>query len=77
MQVTISNNNAKILTTRQLLGLLDKGIALPQLNNFIQLREEMYEGDHEEVQNAMKCVLGEFWFQYVAYARANGVVYSM
>lgn len=66
-----------ILSTRQLLGILDKGIAIVQLSGFIKQNEELYEGEHEEVHKALKKVVGEDYMAYVEYARENNVAYNL
>ena len=69
-------NKPMLLTQRQLLGLMDAGIAIQQLNNYLQGYEELFDGEHQEVEVALKRVLGQQWEEAVDYARANKVVYS-
>lgn len=69
-------NKPMLLTQRQLLGLMDAGIAIQQLNRYLQGYEELFDGEHNEVEVALKRVLGQQWEEAVDYARANKVVYS-
>ena len=73
--VTVTNK-PMLLNQRQLLGLMDAGIAIQQLNKYLQGYEELYEGEHQEVEVALKRVLGQQWEEAMDYARANKVVYS-
>ena len=66
-----------LLTTRQLLGVFDQGIPLIQLNNFIQQKSEVYEGEHDEVTNALERALGANYMDFINYARVNTVIYSL
>ena len=66
-----------LITQRQLLGLLDAGIAIRQLNNYLQGYEELFDGEHNEVEVALRKVVGQQWKEVVDYARANKVVYSL
>ena len=66
-----------LLTHRQLLGLLDAGIATLQLNNYIQGCEELYEGERQEVEATLKKVLGVDFDKVITYSRENNVVYSL
>ena len=66
-----------LITQRQLLGLLDAGIAIQQLNNYLQGYEELFDGEHNEVEVALRKVVGQQWKEVVDYARANKVVYSL
>ena len=66
-----------LITQRQLLGLLDAGIAIQQLNNYLQGYEELFDGEHNEVEVALRKVVGQQWKEAVDYARANKVVYSL
>ena len=66
-----------LLTQRQFLGLLDVGIASQQLNNYLQGYEELFDGEHNEVEAALQKVVGQQWREVVDYARANRVVYSL
>ena len=70
-------NKPMLLTQRQLLGLLDAGIAIQQLNNYLQGYEELYEGEHQEVEVALKKVLGVDFDKVITYSRENNVVYSI
>ena len=74
--VTLTNK-PMLLTQRQLLGLMDVGISMFQLNSYIQQKPELFEGEHSEVEVALKRVLGQQWEEAVDYARANKVVYSL
>ena len=66
-----------LLTTRQLLGVLEQGIPLTQLNNFIQQKPELFDGEHSEVEAALKKVLGVDFDKVITYSRENNVVYSL
>ncbi len=66
-----------LLTTRQLLGVLEQGIPLTQLNNFIQQKSEVYEGEHDEVTNALSRALGANYMDFINYARVNTVIYNL
>ena len=66
-----------LITQRQLLGLLDAGIAIQQLNNYLQGYEELFDGEHNEVEVALRKVVGQQWKEAVDYAQANKVVYSL
>ena len=70
-------NKPMLLTQRQLLGLMDAGIAIQQLNNYLQGYEELYEGEHQEVEVALKKVLGVDFDKVITYSRENNVVYSI
>ena len=70
-------NKPMLLTQRQLLGLLDAGIAILQLNNYIQGCEELYEGERQEVEATLKRVLGNDFDKVITYSRVNNVVYSL
>ena len=74
--VTLSNK-PMLLTQRQLLGLLDAGIAILQLNNYIQGCEELYEGEHQEMETTLKRVLGNDFIKVITYSRENKVIYSL
>lgn len=69
-------NKPMLLTQRQLLGLMDAGIAIQQLNRYLQGYEELFDGEHNEVEVALRKVVGQQWEEAVDYARANKVVYS-
>ena len=66
-----------LITQRQFLGLSDNGIAIAQLNRYLQGYEELFDGEHNEVEVALKKVVGQQWKEVVDYARANKVVYSL
>ena len=66
-----------LLTTRQLLGVLEQGIPLTQLNNFIQQKSEVYEGEHDEVTNALERALEANYMDFINYARVNTVIYNL
>ena len=70
-------NKPMLLTQRQLLGLMDVGIAIQQLNSYIQQKPELFEGEHSEVEVALRKVVGKQWEELADYARANKVVYSL
>ena len=70
-------NKPMLLTQRQLLGLMDAGIAIQQLNRYLQGYEELFDGEHNEVEVALRKVVGQQWKEVVDYARANKVVYSL
>ena len=71
------SNKPMLLTQRQLLGLMDAGIAIQQLNRYLQGYEELFDGEHNEVEVALRKVVGQQWKEAVDYARANKVVYSL
>ena len=66
-----------LITQRQLLGLLDAGIAIQQLNSYIQQKPELFDGEHSEVEAALKKVLGVDFDKVITYSRENNVVYSL
>ena len=66
-----------LITQRQFLGLSDNGIAIAQLNRYLQGYEELFDGEHNEVEVALRKVVGQQWKEVVDYARANKVVYSL
>ena len=66
-----------LITQRQLLGLLDAGIAITQLNSYIQQKPELFDGEHSEVEAALKKVLGVDFDKVITYSRENNVVYSL
>ena len=66
-----------LITQRQFLGLSDNGIAILQLNNYIQGCEELYEGEHQEVETTLKRVLGNDFDKVITYSRENKVIYSL
>ena len=66
-----------LITERQLLGLSDIGIAIQQLNRYLQGYEELFDGEHNEVEVALRKVVGQQWKEVVDYAQANKVVYSL
>ena len=70
-------NKPMLLTQRQLLGLMDAGIAIQQLNRYLQGYEELFDGEHNEVEVALRKVVDQQWKEAVDYARANKVVYSL
>ena len=70
-------NKPMLLTQRQFLGLSDAGIAILQLNNYIQGCEELYEGEHQEVETTLKRVLGNDFIKVITYSRENKVIYSL
>ncbi len=65
-----------MITQRQFLGLSDNGIAIAQLNSYIQQKPELFEGEHSEVEVALKRVLDQQWEEFVNYSRTNNVVFS-
>ena len=66
-----------LITQRQFLGLLDNGIAIAQLNSYIQQKPELFEGEHQEVEATLKKVLGNDFDDFITYSRENNVVYSL
>ena len=66
-----------LITQRQFLGLLDNGIAITQLNSYIQQKPELFDGEHSEVEAALKKVLGVDFDKVITYSRENNVVYSL
>ena len=70
-------NKPMLLTQRQFLGLSDAGIAILQLNNYIQGCEELYVGEHQEVETTLKRVLGNDFDKVITYSRENKVIYSL
>ena len=50
-----------MITQRQFLGLSDNGITIAQLNSYIQQKPELFDGEHSEVEAALKKVLGQQW----------------
>ncbi len=65
-----------MITQRQFLGLSDNGIAIAQLNSYIQQKPELFDGEHSEVEAALKKVLGNDFDDFITYSRVNNVVYS-
>ena len=65
-----------MITQRQFLGLSDNGIAIAQLNSYIQQKPELFDGEHSEVEAALKKVLDQQWEEFVNYSRTNNVVFS-
>ena len=61
-------NKPMLLTQRQLLGLMDAGIAIQQLNRYLQGYEELFDGEHNEVEVALRKVVGQQWKEAVDYA---------
>mgnify|MGYP006392353951 FL=1 len=66
-----------LITQRQFLGLSDNGIAIDQLNSYIQQKPELFDGEHSEVEAALKKVLGVDFDKVITYSRENNVVYSL
>ena len=66
-----------MITQRQFLGLSDNGIAIAQLNSYIQQKPELFEGEHSEVEVALKRVLGVDFDKVITYSRENKVIYSL
>ena len=66
-----------MITQRQFLGLSDNGIAIDQLNSYIQQKPELFDGEHSEVEAALKKVLGVDFDKVITYSRENNVVYSL
>ena len=65
-----------LITQRQFLGLSDNGIAIAQLNSYIQQKPELFDGEHSEVEAALKKVLGQQGEEFMNYSRTNNVVFS-
>ena len=65
-----------MITQRQFLGLSDNGIAIAQLNSYIQQKPELFDGEHSEVEAALKKVLGQQREEFMNYSRTNNVVFS-
>ena len=65
-----------MITQRQFLGLSDNGITIAQLNSYIQQKPELFDGEHSEVEAALKKVLGNDFDDFITYSRVNNVVYS-
>ena len=66
-----------MITQRQFLGLIDNGIAIAQLNSYIQQKPELFDGEHSEVEATLKKVLGNDFDDFITYSRENNVVYSL
>ncbi len=66
-----------ILNTWQLLGLLDLGVCLNRLNQYLKGAPEVYDGEHKEITTALRNVGGENWKDYVDYAKLNSVKYGL
>ncbi len=66
-----------MITQRQFLGLSDNGIAIAQLNSYIQQKPELFDGEHSEVEATLKKVLGVDFDKVITYSRENNVVYSL
>ena len=66
-----------MITQRQFLGLSDNGIAIAQLNSYIQQKPELFDDQHQEVEATLKKVLGVDFDKVITYSRENNVVYSL
>ena len=66
-----------MITQRQFLGLSDNGITIAQLNSYIQQKPELFDGEHSEVEAALKKVLGNDFDKVITYSRENKVIYSL
>lgn len=65
------------LSTRQLLTLIDLGVCLNRLNQYLKGDPEVYDGEHEEITTALRKVGGKNWKDYVDYAKLNSVKYGL
>ena len=66
-----------LITQRQFLGLSDNGIAIAQLNSYIQQKPELFDGEHSEAEAALKKVLGVDFDKVITYSCENKVIYSL
>lgn len=66
-----------LLTARQLLVLIDLGVCLNRLNQYLKGAPEVYDGEHEEIATALRKVGGKNWKDYVEYAKLNSVKYGI
>ena len=66
-----------MITQRQFLGLIDNGIAIAQLNSYIQQKPELFDGQHQEVEAVLKKVLGNDFDKVIMFSRENKVIYSL
>ncbi len=60
-----------------LLAVMDNGISLDCVNNYIAGKPELYDGQHQEVEATLKEVLGNDFDDFITYSRENNVVYSL
>ena len=59
-----------------LLAVMDNGISVDCLNNYIMDKPELYEGQHKDVEAVLRKVLGNDFDKVISYSRENNVVYS-
>ena len=60
-----------------LLAVMDNGISLGSVNNYIAGKPELYVGQHQEVEAVLKKVLGNDFDKVIMFSRENNVVYSL
>ena len=59
-----------------LFAVLESGLSLDCVNNYIMGKPELYDGQHREVEAVLKKVLGNDFDKVITYSRENNVVYS-
>ena len=60
-----------------LLAVMDNGISLGSVNNYIAGKPELYDGQHQEVEAVLKKVLGNDFDKVIMFSRENKVIYSL
>ena len=60
-----------------LFAVLENGLSLDCVNNYIAGKSERYDGEHQEVEATLKKVLGIDFDKVITYSRENNVVYSL
>ena len=60
-----------------LLAVMDNGISLGSVNNYIASKPELYVGQHQEVEAVLKKVLGNDFDKVIMFSRENKVIYSL
>ena len=60
-----------------LLAVMDNGISLDCVNNYIAGKPELYDGQHQEVEAVLKKVLGNDFDKVIMFSRENKVIYSL
>ena len=60
-----------------LLGVLENGLSLDCVNNYIAGKPELYDGQHQDVEAVLKKVLGNDFDKVIMFSRENKVIYSL
>ncbi len=66
-----------LMNRLHLFGVLENGLSLDCVNNYIAGKPELYDGQHQEVEATLKKVLGVDFDKVITYSRENNVVYSL